>query len=104
MTRNRTYNDEELERLSDIYKLFGSIPRLRILMRLYEGECTVGELSQIAGISQSATSHQLKDLKQGRVIKAHKKGMNVFYSLDDNHIVKLLETGIDHILGEYCEI
>jgi len=99
----RKYNNEELERLCEIYKLFGSIPRLKILLRLSKGECMVSELSEVAELSQPATSHQLKDLKQARVIKSRKEGMNVFYSLDDDHIVKMIQSGIQHIVGEHCD-
>ena len=94
-------NIEDLERLSEIYKLFGSVPRLRILLQLNEGESVVGELSKAAGLGQSATSHQLKDLKQGRIIKSRKEGINVYYSLDDDHIVKMLENGLEHIIGDH---
>ncbi len=96
-------NYEELERLTEIYKLFGSIPRIKILLHLNNGECSASDLSQACGLSQSATSHQLKDLKQGRIIKSRKEGMNVFYSLDDNHIVQMLENGIEHITGSHHE-
>ena len=97
----RKLDNEELERLTEIYKLFGSVPRLRILLQLNEGECAANELSEAAELSQSATSHQLKDLKQGRIIKSRKEGMNVIYSLDDNHIVEMLENGINHIIGNH---
>ncbi|MEG1869286.1 MAG: metalloregulator ArsR/SmtB family transcription factor [Oscillospiraceae bacterium] len=94
--------DNEFKRLEEIYKLFGSAARLKILVRLSYGECGAGELGEIAGLTQSATSHQLKDLKNCRIIKSRKDGLNVFYSLDDDHIVKMLETGIEHIKGENC--
>ena len=99
----RILNNEELGRLTEIYKLFGSIPRLRILLHLNKGECSASDLSLACGLSQSATSHQLKDLKQGKIIKSRKEGMNVFYSLDDNHIVQMLENGIEHITGIHHE-
>ena len=94
---------DDFDRLSEIYKLFGSVPRLKILLRLSESECVASDLAKAAGISQSATSHQLKELRQCRIIKSRKDGMNVFYSLDDNHIVKLLESGIEHVKGEDCD-
>ena len=97
------FENEELERLSEIYKLFGSVPRIRILLRLSSGECPAGELSSVAGISQSATSHQLQDLKKSRVIKSRKEGMNVFYRLADQHIVEMLQNGIRHVLQENCD-
>ncbi len=102
MTKKYTMCYDDFERLSEIYKLFGSVPRLKILLRLSEGECVASELAEAAEISQSATSHQLKELKHCRIVKSRKDGMNVFYSLDDSHIVKLLESGIEHIKGEHC--
>jgi len=97
------FNNEELERLSEIYRLFGSVPRLKILIHLNKGECSVNELSEVSEISQSATSHQLKDLKQSRIIRSRKEGMNVFYSLADKHIVEMLKSGIEHVLRENCD-
>ena len=97
------FNNEELGRLTEIYRLFASVPRIRILIHLNNGECSVNELSEISGISQSATSHQLKDLKQSRIIRSRKEGMNVFYSLADRHIVEMLESGIEHVLKENCD-
>lgn len=94
--------DSDLARLEEIYKLFGSVARLKILLKLSEGECVAGDLSQVAGLTQSAASHQLRDLKNCRIIKSRKDGLNVYYSLDDDHIVKMLETGIEHIKGEHC--
>lgn len=92
----------ELTRLAEIYKLFGNLARLKILLKLSNGEYDASELAKAAGLSQSATSHQLKDLKNCRIVKARKEGARIFYSLDDNHILKLLETGIEHIKGEHC--
>lgn len=104
-------NNEELFELEEIYKAFGSIPRLKILIHLSkcvsggkdDCECSVGVLSQIAGLSQSATSHQLKELKLKRIIKSRKDGLNIFYSLKDKHIFKIIESGLEHIKGEHCD-
>jgi len=101
--KNLFVEREEFFRLEEIYKLFGSAPRLKILIRLSKGECGVTELCQVAGLTQSATSHQLKDLKQCRIVKSRKEGLKVFYRLDDDHIVKILESGIEHVKGDHCE-
>ena len=101
--KDKILNQGELERLSEIYKSFANVPRLKILIRLQDKECTAGELSAAAGLSQSATSHQLKELKFYRIIKSRKEGLNVYYSLDDDHIVKLLKNGIKHISQEDCD-
>ena len=101
--KNRMVAEEDFLRLEEIYKLFGSAPRLKILIRLSKGECGVTELCQLAELTQSATSHQLKDLKQCRIVKSRKDGINVYYSLDDNHIVEILESGIEHVKGDHCQ-
>ena len=101
--KNRMVAEEDFLRLEEIYKLFGSAPRLKILIRLSKGECGVTELCQLAELTQSATSHQLKDLKQCRIVKSRKDGINVYYSLDDNHIVEILESGIEHVKGDRCQ-
>ncbi len=102
MKSSANLNSQEFERLSEIYKLFGSVPRLKILLRLSHGECVASELSEAAQLSQSATSHQLKELKFCRIIKSRKEGLNVYYSLDDDHITKMLESGIQHVKGDHC--
>jgi len=94
---------EDIERLSEIYKSFGNVTRLKMLLRLQQGQCSAGVLSKATGISQSAASHQLKELKFCRIVKARKEGLNVFYSLADAHIVKMLENGIAHISREACD-
>lgn len=101
--KNLIVDEEDFSRLEEIYKLFGSTPRLKILIRLSKGECAVSELCEVAGLTQSATSHQLKDLKQCRIVRCRKDGLNVYYSLDDNHIVEILESGIEHVKGDHCE-
>ena len=95
--------DMEFSRLEEIYKLFGSASRLRILLRLSRGECGAGDLGVAAGLSPSAASHQLKELKQCRLVRCRREGLNVYYSLDDDHIVKILESGIQHVRGENCD-
>ncbi|MGL4982835.1 MAG: ArsR/SmtB family transcription factor [Treponemataceae bacterium] len=102
MDKKNNLSEQDFEKLEQIYKLFGSIPRLKILLRLNDGECDAGELSLVAGLSQSATSHQLKDLRQGKIIKAKKKGLHMEYSLDDHHIFEIIKSGINHVKGENC--
>ena len=94
-------NDEFFE-LEEIYKAFGSIPRLKILMHLRDGESIASELSKVSGLSQSATSHQLKDLKMKKIIKSRKEGLNIYYSLQDKHIFKIIECAVEHIQEEHC--
>ena len=83
--------------LADMFKLFGDSTRLRILWALSESEMCVCDLCALLKMKQSAISHQLKNLKQSRVVKSRREGKVVYYSLDDNHIRILLNLGMDHI-------
>jgi len=96
--RNSILPDEKFYELSEFFKIFGDNSRLRILAVLKSGEISVNDLSEMVGMSQSAVSHQLKILKQARVVKLRKEGKNIFYSLDDEHIDIILKLGIEHIL------
>ncbi len=102
-TRDLLTNDD-YDKLSEIYRLFGCVTRLKILVHLAKGECGASALAEAAGLSNSAASHQLKDLKSARVIKSRKEGKNVIYSLDDHHILNILKTGIEHIKGDHCHV
>ena len=85
-----------LHELADLFKLFGDSTRLGILWALSESEMCVCDLCALLGMKQPAVSHQLKNLKQSRVVKARRDGKIVFYSLDDEHIRRLLNLGMEH--------
>ncbi len=95
-------SEEEYDRLTELFKQFACNSRLKILFRLTLGECSASELAESAQMSQSATSHQLKDLKLARIIKSRKAGKQVFYSLDDHHVLNILKIGKEHLRGEHC--
>ena len=84
--------------LADLFKLFGDSTRLGILWALSESEMCVCDLCALLKMKQPAVSHQLKNLKQARVVKARRDGKVIYYSLDDEHIRKLLNLGMEHIL------
>jgi DNA-binding transcriptional ArsR family regulator len=84
--------------LADFFKLFGDSTRLGILWALSESEMCVCDLCALLKMKQPAVSHQLKNLKQARIVKARREGKVVFYSLDDEHIRKLLNLGMQHLL------
>ena len=83
--------------LADLFKLFGDSTRLGILWALSESEMCVCDLCALLKMKQPAVSHQLKNLKQSRVVKARRDGKIVYYSLDDEHIRRLLNLGMEHI-------
>lgn len=90
-------NDETLTRLSELFKVFGDSTRIRILYVLFEAEVCVCDLAKLLGMTQSAISHQLRLLKQARLIKSRRDGKTVFYSLADDHVATLLRQGTEHI-------
>ncbi|MFV0255148.1 MAG: ArsR/SmtB family transcription factor [Erysipelotrichaceae bacterium] len=94
--------NSEYQRLAEIFKKFASTPRLKILIALSESEKNVSELIEICDLSQSATSHQLKTLKEGRLVKSRRVSSEVLYSLDDQHVFDILKIAIDHVIG-HCE-
>lgn len=89
--------EEILFDLADFFKIFGDTTRIRILSALFITEMCVCDLSEILGVSQSAMSHQLKILRQAGLVKFRKEGKSVFYSLKDEHVKQIIDTGIAHI-------
>jgi ArsR family transcriptional regulator len=86
-----------LYELADVFKLFGDSTRLGILWALSESEMCVCDLCVLLKMKQPAVSHQLKNLKLSRVVKARRDGKIVYYSLEDEHIRRLLNLGMEHI-------
>ena len=85
-----------LYELADLFKLFGDSTRLGILWALSESEMCVCDLCALLKMIQPAVSHQLKNLKQSRIVKARRDGKIVYYSLEDAHIRRLLNLGMEH--------
>lgn len=83
--------------LADLFKLFGDSTRLGILWALSESEMCVCDLSALLKMKQPAVSHQLKNLKQSRIVKPRRDGKIVYYSLADEHICELLNLGMEHV-------
>ena len=86
-----------LYELADLFKLFGDSTRIGILWALSESEMCVCDLCALLKMKQPAVSHQLKNLKQSRVVKSRRDGKIVYYSLDDEHIRRLLNMGMEHV-------
>ena len=86
--------------LADFFKVFGDSTRIRILWALSEAEMCVCDMAQLLGITESAISHQLRTLRQTKLVKYRKDGKNVFYSLDDEHIKLILQIGLEHNMEE----
>ncbi|MCK4777314.1 MAG: helix-turn-helix transcriptional regulator [Actinomycetia bacterium] len=86
-----------LTELSDVFKILGDKTRLKIIYALSCSELCVCDLTKILNISISAVSHQLRILRNLRLVKYRKQGRMVFYSLDDEHILKLFDQGMEHV-------
>ena len=87
---------ERAEELAEIFKTLGDPTRLRILAALLGGERCVHELCARVGMSQTAVSHQLRILRSARLVKPRRAGREIFYSLDDAHVMVLVEEGLKH--------
>ena len=93
-------NENTLYDLADLFKVFGDSTRLRILCVLMEQEICVADLADTLEMTQSAISHQLRTLKQSKLVKARRRGKMVYYSLDDDHVRSIIETGREHLEEE----
>lgn len=83
--------------LADLFKVFGDTTRIKILYALMVEDHCVADLAEAIGATQSAVSHQLRTLKQSRLVRAKRDGKNVIYSLSDNHVATILAQGMNHI-------
>lgn len=89
--------EEELYDLAELFKIFGDSTRIRILFVLFEAEVCVCDLAEALRMTQSAVSHQLKILKQNKLVKSRREGKSVFYSLADGHVRTIIDQGREHI-------
>ena len=95
--RKEAMADEELDRLSLTYKVLGDPNRLKIVMALREVEMCVCDLAAFTCLTDSAVSHQLRRLKDLALVKSRREGQIIYYSLDDEHVKRLLTIGLEHI-------
>lgn len=84
--------------LADLFSALSDPTRLAIISALLEREMSVGEIAQGIGMSESAVSHQLRGLRQMRLARPRKAGRQVFYCLDDDHVARLFQVGLEHVL------
>lgn len=96
--QNKMVDYNTVTDLSDFFKILGDSTRLRLLLALEHGELCVSDLSYLLDMTISAVSHQLKSLRNAKLVKLRKDGKSVYYSLDDDHIKKLLNVSFEHIM------
>ena len=88
---------ETIQDLVDFYKVFGDATRIKILYALLQSEACVCAIAEAVGMTQSAVSHQLRTLKQMKLVKNRREGRTIYYSLADSHIQMILNQGMEHI-------
>jgi ArsR family transcriptional regulator len=95
--RGKMPPDEDFFHLAELFKMFSDPTRLAILRALYIREVCVCDLAALLGVTKSAVSHQLKSLRQLRLVKYERRGKIVTYSLADSHVEEIFEKGLEHI-------
>jgi ArsR family transcriptional regulator len=98
IVRQKMPQEEKLYDLAELFKVFGDTTRVKIISALFEAEMCVCDIAELLHMTQSAISHQLRVLRQARLVKHRKEGKIVFYSLDDEHIKNIFNQGLEHIL------
>ena len=90
-------DDEVLYELADLFRVFGDSTRIKILYALHDNELCVQDIANAVALSQSAVSHQLRVLKDSKLVRFRREGKTVYYALDDDHVRSILSMGMDHI-------
>ena len=90
--------DETLYDLAELFKIFGDSTRVKILYARLESELCVCDIAKLMEVAQSAGSHQLRVLKASKLVKFRREGKTVYYSLADEHVIRILSQGMEHIL------
>jgi DNA-binding transcriptional ArsR family regulator len=98
--RQRQMPDDAVQALSETFRMLGDPTRVRILDVLSAGELCVCDLAELVGISESAASHQLRLLRGTRLVRPRRAGRQVYYSIDDQHIISLFQQGLRHVMEE----
>ena len=97
ISRDALLPDSSASSLADTFRVLGDVTRVRILDALSRTELCVGDIAQLLGLSESAVSHQLRLLRDQRLVRPRRAGQMIFYTLDDHHIVKLFAQGLEHV-------
>ena len=91
-------NELTASHLAELFGTLSDASRLRIIDALLGGERSVGGIASLLGMTESAVSHQLRGLRFMRLVRVRKAGRQVFYSLDDDHVVRLFQMGLEHVI------
>ena len=93
----RVITGESAEELAETFRVLGDATRVRILDAISRTERCVNDIAEVVGLSESAVSHQLRLLRGMRLVRPRRQGRMVYYALDDHHIVRLFEQGLEHV-------
>lgn len=94
--KSKLPSDEILLEVSETFKIFGDLTRLKILQSLFKRELCVCDITAVLEANQSTISHQLRILRQNNLVKFRKEGKMAYYSLADDHVEKIIEMGLEH--------
>ncbi|MGB7093905.1 MAG: metalloregulator ArsR/SmtB family transcription factor [Anaerolineales bacterium] len=97
-TYHNPLDDLKAQHVAEFFSVLGDTSRVKIIAALLNGPMNVQSLADAVGISPSGISHHMRSLRQLRLVRAHKQGRQVFYSLDDQHVEELFQRGIDHVM------
>ena len=97
-SRSGQIDDETAQHVAELFSILGDTSRVKIIAALLDGPMNVQSLANTVNISPSAVSHHMRSLRQMHLVRAKKKGRQVFYSLDDQHVEELFQRGVDHVL------
>jgi len=97
LAKNELIAEDKAQRVADLFKILGDTTRVKIIQALSKRELCVCDIAAVIGMGQSAISHQLRTLRNTRLVKYRKEGTMVWYSLNDEHVAVLLDQGIEHV-------
>lgn len=95
--RTHKLDERTAERVAELFSALSDPNRVRIIAALLDSELNVGEIAESVGMSNSAVSHQMRMLRQIRIVNSSKRGREVYYALDDEHVAELFSRGLDHV-------
>ena len=96
-TPSSILNEHLAAHVAELFRAFSDTSRVRILSALLTGEMNIGALAEIVGISESAVSHHMRGLRQMRMVQSRRDGKEVYYRIDDEHIIALFQQGVKHV-------
>jgi ArsR family transcriptional regulator len=95
--KEKMQDDDILYGAAELFKVFGDLTRTKIIAGLFQSELCVCDIASLLNMTKSAVSHQLRILRQTKIVKSRKQGKEVYYSLDDEHVAQIYKTAVEHL-------